>query len=135
MQVTISALGRTFRLRLVVALLVLAIVAPLGLLAALSVQRAWRRQLANVDRQNVATARAIAVAVDQHVDRTTAALDVLGELHALDAPDFPAFENLASRILPYQSHWSAILLADTSGKLIDGVPDRADGGARVDGAP
>src|SRR5262249_658822 len=132
---TISSLARTIRLRSVVALLVLAIVAPLGLLAAFSVQRAWRRQLANVDRQNVATVRAISVAVDQHIDRTTSALDVLGELHALDSPDCAPFGNAASGILPYQAHWSAVLLADPSGRVIDGVPDQSDGAAHVDGAP
>jgi signal transduction histidine kinase len=117
----------------VVAALVLAIVAPLGILATLSVQRAWRRQLANVDRQNAATARAISVAVDQQIERTTSALDVLGELHALDAPELPAFENLASRILPYQPNWTAILLANADGAVIDGVPDRRDGGATLNG--
>ncbi len=111
----------------------LAIVAPLGVLAVVSVQRAWRRQLANVDRQNVATVRAISVAIDQQVERTTAALEVLGELHALDEPELPAFESLATRILRYQPYWSAILLADLSGKVIDGIPDRNDGGATLNG--
>ena len=111
----------------------LAIVAPLGVFAAVSVQRAWRRQLANVERQNVANARAISVAIDQQVQRTTAALEVLGELHALDAPDLPAFESLASRILPYHPHWSAILLSDSDGNVIDGVPDRKDGDASASG--
>jgi signal transduction histidine kinase len=97
------------------------------------VQRAWRRQLTNVDRQNVATVRAISFAIDQQIDRTTAALDVLGELHALDVPELPAFQNLARRILPYQPHWSAILLADTSGKILVGVPDLIAGGAAVAG--
>src|SRR5262249_21434590 len=86
-----------------------------------------------VDRQNLATVRAISVAADQHLEKTTAALDVLGELHALDGPDLSAYESLANRLLPYQPNWSAILLADPSGRVIDGVPDKADGGARVAG--
>jgi signal transduction histidine kinase len=118
-----------------VAAAVLAIVTPLGVLAPLSVQRQWRRQLASVDRQHVATVRAISIAIDQHVDRTAAALDVLGELHALDSPDYAAFEDLAARILPYQSRWSSILLADVNGNLLDAVPDRQDAEARVDGQP
>jgi signal transduction histidine kinase len=112
---------------------VLVIVAPLGVLAGLSVQRAWRRQLANVDRQNVANVRAISVAVDQQIEKTAAALDVLGELHALDSPDLPAFQSLAARILPYQPNWTAILLATTSGGRIDAVPDSRDGDASVHG--
>ncbi len=128
-------MAQTIRLRWIVAAAIVAIVTPLGIVAPLSVQRAWRRQLANVDRQNVATVKAISVAIDQHVDRTIAALDVLGELHALDTPDYPAFENLAARILPYQTHWSSIFVADTDGNILDGVPDRDDGGSRVDSLP
>ena len=113
-------------MRSIAALLVLVTVAPLGVLAGLSVQRAWRRQLANVDNRNIATARAISIAVDQYLEKTTAALDVLGELHALDGPDLPAFESLASRIIPYQPQWSAILLADPQGKFLGRVPDTGD---------
>src|SRR5262245_25524951 len=119
---------RRVGLRWVVAALVLAIVAPLGVVAGLSLQRTWRRQLANLDRQNIATARAISVAVDREIENTASALDVLGELHALDLPDLPAFENLAARLLPYQSAWSAVILTDTNGRVLDGVPDKLDGG-------
>jgi signal transduction histidine kinase len=114
---------------------VLATVAPLGFAAGWSVQRVSRRQLANVNQQQVATVRAISVAVDQEVGNTTAALDVLGELHALDGPDRPVFESLAARLLPYQPNWSAVLLADADGEVLDGVPDRADGGAVAGGIP
>jgi len=121
-------------LRSIAAALVLVTVAPLGVLAGLSVQRAWRRQLSNVDNQNIATVRAISVAIDQYLEKTTAALDVLGELHALDVPDLEAFRSLANRILPYQPQWSAILLADPSGRIVDGVPDVATVGAAGDWA-
>ena len=121
---TISSLHRTIGLRSIAAALVFAIVAPLGVLAVVSVQRAWRRQLANVDSQNIATVKAISVAVDQFLEKTTGALDVLGELHAasLGAPDLGEFEQLARRILPYQPTWSAIILADPSGRVLDSVP-------------
>ncbi|HEY7290617.1 MAG TPA: ATP-binding protein [Vicinamibacterales bacterium] len=118
---------RRIGLRWIAAALVLVIVAPLGLFAGLSIQRAWRRQLANVDNQNIATVRAISIAVDQALEKTTAALDVLGELHALDGPDLPAFESLAARILPYQPNWTSIILASPTGKILDGIPDGADG--------
>jgi signal transduction histidine kinase len=125
-------LPRTIGVRSIAAALVLVTVAPLGVVAGLSVQRTWRRQLSNIDNQNIATVRAISVALDQYLEKTTAALDVLGELHALDGPDLEAFESLAIRILPYQPQWSAILLADPNGGLLDGVPDAlisADNGA------
>ena len=126
---TISSLHRTIGLRAIAAALVFAIVAPLGVLAVVSVQRAWRRQLANVDSQNIATVKAISVAVDQFLEKTTGALDVLGELHAasLGAPDLDEFEHLAGRILLYQPTWSAIILADPSGRVLDSVP-RPDNG-------
>ena len=54
-----AVIPRRIGLRWIAVALTLSIVAPLGVLSALSIQRAWRRQLANVDRQNVATVRAI----------------------------------------------------------------------------
>jgi signal transduction histidine kinase len=109
-----------------VALFVLAVVAPLGIIAGLSFQRVWRRQLANLDRQNISTARAISVAVDREIERTSASLSVVGELHSLDTPDIEAFRTLALRLLPEHPDWSAILLADPNGRVIDGVPDLGD---------
>src|SRR5262245_46996464 len=117
------ALMKRVGLRWVVAALVLAIVAPLGVVAGVSFQRTWRRQLENLDRQNIARARAIPGAVDREIENTASALGVLGELHALDGPDLPAFESLAARLLPYQSQWNAIVLADADGHVLDGVPD------------
>jgi signal transduction histidine kinase/CheY-like chemotaxis protein len=113
---------RRIGLRALVATLVLSIVAPLGVLSAVSIQRAWRRQLANVDRQNVANARAISVAIDQEVDNTTAALDVFGTLHALDLPDIAAFDSLAGRLIGRRPDWSAIILADLSGRVLAESP-------------
>src|SRR5436190_2145989 len=123
---------RRVGIRWVVAALVLAVVTPLTILGAFGIQRSWRRLRSNLDRQNIATVRAISVAVDQEVQGTTAALNVLGELHALDSPDLPAFESLATRLLPFQPTWSAILLSDVNGTILDGAPDRADGVALVD---
>ena len=111
-------------LRGIVVALTLSIVAPLGVLSAISIQRTWRRQLANVDRQNIATARAISVAIDTQIETTTAALDVFGTLHALDVPDIPAFDNLARRLIVRQPNWSALLLADLNGRVIGGRPGR-----------
>src|SRR5471032_3152339 len=114
--------SRRIGLRSIVAALVLSIVAPLGVLSALSIQRAWRRQLANVDRQNVATVRAISVAIDQEIENTTAALDVLGALHALDAPDLAAFDSLANRLIVRRPDWSSIILSDPTGRLLAVTP-------------
>src|SRR5471032_2023592 len=115
--------SRRIGLRSIVAALVLSIVAPLGVLSALSIQRAWRRQLANVHRQNVATVRAVSVAIDTEVETTTAALDVLGALHALDLPDVSAFDSLARRLILRQPDWAALLLADLRGHVMAVAPE------------
>jgi signal transduction histidine kinase/ActR/RegA family two-component response regulator len=122
-------------LRWIALALTLSIVAPLGVVSVISVQRTWRRQLANVDRQNVATARAVSVAVDTKIETTTAALDVFGTLHALDVPDIPAFERLASRLIVRQPDWSALLLADLNGRVLAVVPqaDAAEAAAFATG--
>ncbi len=113
---------RRIGLRWIAVALTLSIVAPLGVLSVLSIQRAWRRQLANVDRQNIATVHALSVAIDTEVETTTAALDVLGALHALDVPDLTAFESLAGRLLVRQPYWSALMLADLNGHVIAVAP-------------
>jgi signal transduction histidine kinase/ActR/RegA family two-component response regulator len=113
---------RRIGLRWVAVALTLSIVAPLGVLSVISIQRSWRRQLANVDRQNIANARAVSVAVDTKIETTTAALDVFGALHALDLPDVPAFDNLAQRLIGRQPDWSALVLADTHGRVIAVTP-------------
>ena len=119
-------------LRWVVVALTLSIVAPLGVLSAFSLQRAWRRQRDNIDRQNIATARAISVAIDTEIETTTAALDVFGALHALDVPDIAAFENLARRLIVRQSDWSSIILADANDRVLAAFPD---GGSDVSRSP
>jgi signal transduction histidine kinase/ActR/RegA family two-component response regulator len=125
---------RRIGLRPLVAVLVLSIVAPLGVVSALSIQGAWRRQRANVDRQNVATVRAISVAIDQEVENTTAALDVLASLHALDIPDVAAFDSLTRRMIVRRADWSAVILSDLSGRVLAVTPD-ADGDLPQAGAP
>jgi signal transduction histidine kinase len=64
----------------VLALIVLAVAVPVGLFAAALIDHAWRQQAAVVDRQNIDTARAMLVAVDQEVQKTAAVLTVIGAL-------------------------------------------------------
>src|SRR3954451_9107199 len=118
---TAVSVGR-IGLRGVVVALTLSIVAPLGLVSVLSIQRTWRRQLSSTERQNVATARAVSVAIDTQIETSTAALDVFGALHALDVPDIPAFDSLARRLIVRQPDWSALLLADLHGRVIAVAP-------------
>ena len=118
----VAVIPQRVGLRVVVVALTLSIVAPLGVASVISVQRTWRRQLENVDRQNIATARAVSVAIDTDIETTTAALEVFGALHALDVPDVPAFDSLARRLIGQQPHWSALLLADLHGRMLAVAP-------------
>jgi len=113
-------------LRWVIVALTLSIVAPLGVLSAISVERAWGRQRANVDRQNIATARAISVAIDTDVETTTAALDVFATLHALDNPDLAAFDDLARRLIVRQREWSSLIVADANNRVLAAFPQAVD---------
>ena len=114
---------RPVGLRWIAVALTLSIVAPLGVVSALTIQRTWRRQIANVNRQNVATARAVSVAIDTDVETTTAALDVFGALHALDVPDIAAFDSLARRLIVRKPDWSALLLGDANGRIVAVAPE------------
>jgi len=109
-------------LRWVIVALTLSIVAPLGVLSAVSLERAWVRQRTNIDRQSVATARAISVAIDTDVETTAAALDVFATLHALDNPDLSAFDNLARRLIIRQPEWSSLILADADNRVLAAYP-------------
>jgi hypothetical protein len=68
------AASRRVPLGAVLSLLVLATTVPLGAFAAGLIGRAWRHEREVIDRQNIETARAVSVAIDQEVERTIGAL-------------------------------------------------------------
>ena len=103
---------------MVLGLLVLTTTLPLGLFAARLIWTSWKQQQAMVDRQNIDTARAISVGVDQEVRGTIAALNVLASVDAVDAGDWQAFYNLALRMLPLHQNWFSIRLIRPSGGVL-----------------
>ena len=105
---------RRLHLRSILALLVISTTLPLGLFGGLLMWKAWQQQRALVDRQNIEQARAVSVAVDQEIERTIAALNVLAELEQIDAPDRTPFTQIAARLIPIHPGWQAVRLADTS---------------------
>ena len=105
---------RRVRLRLILALLVLATTVPLAVFAAGLIWSSWRQQQDLIHAQNVERARAIRVAVDQEVERTLAALKVLAELEPIDQPDRTHFLEIAFRILPDNPGWESVRLIDRS---------------------
>ena len=89
-----------------------------GCSLALLIARSSHEQRAIVERRNVETARAVSVAVDQHVESARAALQALAATEVLDAPDRATFNAVALRLVPTQPGWYAVLLVHPSGALI-----------------
>ena len=106
------------RLRTIVALLVLVTTVPLAVLASWVAWRSWRQQQALVDRQNVEQARAIGVAIDQEIERTIAALNVLTLVEPIDDADRTRFTAIASRMLPLHESWHSIQLIGPSVEIL-----------------
>ena len=106
------------RLRAILALLVLTTTLPLGLFAALLIARSSQDQRSIIERRNVETARAVSVAVDQHVESVRTTLLALAATEVLDAPDRDAFNAVALRLVPTQPGWYALLLVHPSGAII-----------------
>lgn len=106
------------RLRAILALLVLTISLPLGLFAGVFIVRYANEQRSLVEQRNVETARAVSVAVDQHVESARSALQVLAASDVLDEPDRVAFSHVALRLVPTQPGWYAILLVHPSGAVM-----------------
>lgn len=119
------------RLRTLLTLLVLTTLIPLGLFAALLIGRLWTQQRATVERQNVETARAISLAIDQKVEIDSNALRVAAALELFDSPDAAGLERLARRLLPVRPGWYAIVLADVRGRVFFDSAGRGDAAARL----
>jgi PAS domain S-box-containing protein len=106
------------RLRAILALLVLIASVPLGLFAGILIVRSSHEQRALVEQRNVETARAVSVAVDQHVESARAALQTLAATDLLTNPERITFNEVALRLIPSQSGWYAVLLVHPSGAVM-----------------
>ena len=106
------------RLRAILALLVLTTSVPLGLFAGILIVRSSHEQRALVEQRNVETARAVSVAVDQHVESARAALQALAATDLLTDPDRLTFNEAALRLIPTQPGWYAVLLVHPSGAVM-----------------
>lgn len=98
------------------ALLVLAIVVPAGLLVALLVGQAYRNEQRSVAKHLSATARALATLVDQQISADEALLRALAVLPDFARRDFDAFDAHARQVLPQPDRW--IVLSDADGRQL-----------------
>ena len=76
-----------------------------------------RQQRASVERGLRETARALSVAVDEHVASAVASLEVLAASESLDTGDLAAFHRLASRVSASQ-RWASVHLVRPSGEQV-----------------
>ena len=106
------------RLRVILALLVLTTSVPLGLFAGILIVRSSHEQRALVEQRNVETARAVSVAMDQHVESARAALQALAATDLLTTPERVTFNEAALRLVPTQPGWYAVLLVHPSGAVM-----------------
>ena len=106
------------RLRAILALLVLTTSVPLGVFAGILIVRSTDEQRKLVEQRNVETARAVSVAVDQHVESARAALQALASTDILTTPDRYTFNEVALRLVPTQPGWFAVLLVHPSGAVM-----------------
>ena len=103
-------LGRRLRFRTILALLLLTITIPLAAFAAWLIRANWKQQQDVIDQQNIERARAISVAVDQELDRTITALNVLATLEAIQAADLSEFSQIALQSVPLHRGWESVRL-------------------------
>jgi signal transduction histidine kinase len=119
------------------ALIVLAVAVPVGLFAAMLIDHAWRQQGAVVDRQNMDTARAMLVAVDQEVQKNATVLGVIGSVDfaapSLTGAPLPIerFQQVAPAVVARQPGWRALFLLDAKGERLAATQDPANAAADV----
>ena len=106
------------RLRAILALLVLTTSLPLVLFASLVIVRSANAQRSLVEQRNVETARAVSVAIDQHVESARSALQTFAATDVLNTPNRIVFNEVALRLVPTQPGWYAMLLVHPSGAVM-----------------
>ena len=113
-------------------LLVGAVLLPVLVFAAVLTGLFWLQQSANFDQRYLDRVRAVRLALDTEIEasiRVLQALEITSEIDSLDLSDFAGN---ARRVLLSQPSWSAIVLADSTGKWILEVGRERD--SRVRGA-
>ena len=109
---------RRVRLGTILALLLLVTLVPLVFFAGRLVFSSWVQQQILVNDQNVQRARAASVAIDQEVQSTITALDVLATLVPIESADLRTFYDAAAGILTLQDGWQAVRLVDLQSHVV-----------------
>ncbi|RPI44650.1 MAG: sensor histidine kinase [Betaproteobacteria bacterium] len=109
---------RQIRLRMLLAILVVAASVPVTLLTFALLLRSWDDQAKVAERQIVETARAVSVSVDQEVESAITALNVLANLDVFDAWSLPRFQDAALRLVAQRAGWLGLVLLEPSGRFL-----------------
>jgi len=104
------------RLRVHLAILVLASTLPLLIFAAVVAMFLERHQRAAVERGLRDTARALSVAVNRELTASISALETLATSEHLDGGKLRSFYDQAQRALKAHPRWKTISLLDASGE-------------------
>jgi signal transduction histidine kinase/ActR/RegA family two-component response regulator len=116
-----SVTGRTARsypLRTLLLWLVVALVVPTLVLAAIAVQRVTADARGTAERRLIEEARELIRVVDDELEASIRTLTVLSNSSSLQAGDLEAFRSVASRFLPAHPVWDAILLTVPDGRHV-----------------
>ncbi len=109
---------RQVKLRLLLALLVLAAIIPVTLLTVSLLLRFWNDQVHGAEQRNVETARAISISVDQEVEGAIAALNVMSTFDVFDAWQLSRFQDAALRLVGQRPGWLGLILVDPGGRVL-----------------
>jgi signal transduction histidine kinase len=109
---------RRVHLRTLLALVLVTTLVSFGVFAASLAWNSWERHLEVVEQQNVEFVTAISVAIDQEIERSTTALEVLAALDILDTPDLIEFQEVARRMVPRQPGWHSVVVAGANGEML-----------------
>jgi signal transduction histidine kinase/CheY-like chemotaxis protein len=112
--------ARSYPLRTLLLWLVVALVVPTLVLAAIAVQRVTADARGTAERRLIEEARELIRTVDTELEGSVRTLNVLANSSSLNADDLDTFRGVALRFLPAQPIWESILLTRPDGQhLLD----------------
>jgi signal transduction histidine kinase len=120
---------RTVQLRHHLLVLVIGVLLPVVVFAAILLWRLSVENRAVAEQRLTATANDMAASIDRELTSVTRALTALAQSERLERGDLGGFYNEAQRVLRVQQNWDAVLLLDLSGNIIVDTSQAFDGPA------
>ena len=108
----------SMKIRTHLVLLVCAVLLPVLVFAAVLTGLFWLQHRANFDQRYLDRVRAVRLALDTEIEASIRVLEALEFTSGIDSLELSEFAGKARRVLISQPSWSAIVLADSTGKWI-----------------